>query len=93
MTDRRRAEEDVAKARKFAVEGFAESLLPVKDSLEAAIAIPNATTEQVLEAALRSGRLCMSAVGELARVLTPENEAEVLPRFLGCSAREAREAR
>ena len=27
-----------AKARKFAVEGFAESLLPVKDSLEAAIA-------------------------------------------------------
>ena len=46
---RRRAEEEVAKARKFAVEGFAESLLPVKDSLEAAIAIPNATTEQVLQ--------------------------------------------
>jgi 5-methylcytosine-specific restriction endonuclease McrA len=44
-----------------------------------------------VEAALRSGRLCMSAVGELARVLTPENEAEVLPRFLGCSAREAKE--
>jgi molecular chaperone GrpE len=35
---RRRAEEDVAKARKFAVEAFAESLLPVKDSLEAALA-------------------------------------------------------
>lgn len=35
---RRRAEEEVAKARKFAVESFAESLLPVKDSLEAAIA-------------------------------------------------------
>ena len=32
---RRRAEEEVAKARKFAVEGFADSLLPVKDSLEA----------------------------------------------------------
>ncbi|NML14321.1 nucleotide exchange factor GrpE [Azohydromonas caseinilytica] len=46
---RRRAEEEVAKARKFAVEGFAESLLPVKDSLEAALATPNATTEQVLE--------------------------------------------
>ena len=46
---RRRAEEEVAKARKYAVEGFAESLLPVKDSLEAAIAIPSATPEQLLE--------------------------------------------
>lgn len=46
---RRRADEEVSKARKFAVEAFAESLLPVKDSLEAAIATPNATTEQVLE--------------------------------------------
>src|SRR5687767_4335541 len=40
---RRRAEEEVAKARKYAVESFAESMLPVKDSLEAAIAIPQAT--------------------------------------------------
>ena len=46
---RRRAEEEVGKARKFAVEGFAESLLPVKDSLEAAIATPEATSEQILE--------------------------------------------
>ncbi len=46
---RRRADEEVSKARKFAVEGFAESLLPVKDSLEAAIAIPAATPEQLLE--------------------------------------------
>jgi len=46
---RRRAEEDMAKARKFAIESFAESLLPVKDSLEAAIALPNATNEQLLE--------------------------------------------
>jgi molecular chaperone GrpE len=46
---RRRAEEEMAKARKFAVEAFAESLLPVKDSLEAAIAIPDATPEQMLE--------------------------------------------
>jgi molecular chaperone GrpE len=45
---RRRAEEDMAKARKFA-EAFAESLLPVKDSLEAAIAIQAATPEQLLE--------------------------------------------
>jgi molecular chaperone GrpE len=45
---RRRAEEEIAKARKFAVESFAESLLPVKDSLEAATAIPDGTKEQML---------------------------------------------
>ena len=46
---RRRADEEVAKARKFAVESFAESLLPVRDSLEAAITIPQATPQQLLE--------------------------------------------
>ena len=46
---RRRAEDEISKARKYAVESFAESLLPVKDSLEAAIAIPAATNEQLLE--------------------------------------------
>ncbi|RDU95069.1 nucleotide exchange factor GrpE [Trinickia dinghuensis] len=35
---RRRAAEDVTKARKFAIEAFAEHLLPVLDSLEAALA-------------------------------------------------------
>jgi hypothetical protein len=44
-TERRRAEDEilqgpqVAKARKFALESFAESLLPVLDSLEAGLAI------------------------------------------------------
>ena len=46
---RRRSEEEISKARKYAVESFAESLLPVRDSLEAAVAIPAATTDQVLE--------------------------------------------
>jgi molecular chaperone GrpE len=46
---RRRSDEEISKARKFAVEGFAESLLPVRDSLEAALAIPDAKSEQVLE--------------------------------------------
>ncbi len=36
---RRRAEDEVAKARKFGIESFAESLLPVADSLDAALAI------------------------------------------------------
>ena len=48
---RRRSEEEVAKARKFAIESFAESLLPVKDSLEAGLAIQNASIEQVHEGA------------------------------------------
>jgi len=46
---RRRAEDEMSKARKFAVEGFAESLLPVKDSLEAALVVEGQTTEQVIE--------------------------------------------
>jgi molecular chaperone GrpE len=46
---RRRAEEEISKARKYAVESFADSMLPVKDSLEAAIAIQSATNEQLLE--------------------------------------------
>jgi molecular chaperone GrpE len=46
---RRRADDEMSKARKFAVESFAESLLPVMDSLQAAIAQPEANTAQVLE--------------------------------------------
>jgi molecular chaperone GrpE len=45
----RRADEDMAKARKFAVESFAESLLPVADSLEAGLGIQEATREQLRE--------------------------------------------
>ncbi|HWT50857.1 MAG TPA: nucleotide exchange factor GrpE, partial [Caulobacter sp.] len=59
---RRRADDEIAKARKYAVEGFADSLLPVKDSLEAAIALPNATTEQVLEGVHATLRQLVSAL-------------------------------
>jgi len=65
---RRRAEEEISKARKFAVENFAESLLPVKDSLEAAIAIPAATSEQLLEGVHATLRQ-LSAALERNRVL------------------------
>lgn len=44
---RRRADEEIAKARKFAVEAFAESLLPVTDSLEAGLQIKDASAEQI----------------------------------------------
>jgi len=59
---RRRADEDIAKARKFAVEAFAESLLPVVDSLQAAIAIPDAKTETVLEGVHATLRQLTSAL-------------------------------
>ena len=48
---RRRADDEITKARKFAVEGFAESLLPVTDSLEAGLSIKDATLEQIREGA------------------------------------------
>jgi molecular chaperone GrpE len=65
---RRRADEEVSKARKFALEAFAESLLPVRDSLEAATAIPNAGTEQLLEGVHATLRLLTQAL-ERNRVL------------------------
>lgn len=46
---RRRAEDEVTKARKFAIETFADSLLPVVDSLETGLAIKDATLEQIRE--------------------------------------------
>ena len=46
---RRRAQEDVAKAHKFAVEGFSTELLAVRDSLEAALGTGNATLENMRE--------------------------------------------
>ena len=59
---RRRAEDEMAKARKYAVESFADSLLPVKDSLEAAILLPGATPEQMLEGVHATLRQLVSAL-------------------------------
>jgi molecular chaperone GrpE len=46
---RRRAQEDIAKAHKFAIENFAESLVPVKDSLEMALKVETPTIESLKE--------------------------------------------
>ncbi|MDR1853790.1 MAG: nucleotide exchange factor GrpE [Azoarcus sp.] len=46
---RRRAQEEVAKTAKFASEKFAGTMLPVKDALEAALAIENQTLEKLRE--------------------------------------------
>ena len=60
---RRRAEEEIAKARKFGIESFAASLLPVCDRLEAGLAIQAAVdgahatgTNRCLELIATGGR-------------------------------------
>jgi molecular chaperone GrpE len=72
---RRRTQEDVAKAHKYAIESFAESLVPVRDSLEMALAVENQTPEALkdgvaatlrqLEAAFERGKVVvLNPVGE-----------------------------
>lgn len=46
---RRRAQDDISRAHKFAIEGFAESLLAVKDSLEMALKIATPSVESLKE--------------------------------------------
>lgn len=46
---RRRAQEDIARAHKFAIESFAEALVPVKDSLEMALKVEVLTVESLKE--------------------------------------------
>lgn len=46
---RRRAQEDIAKAHKFAIEGFAEAMVPVKDSLEMALKVETPSIDSLKE--------------------------------------------
>jgi len=59
---RRRSTDEVAKARKFGIEAFAQSLLPVCDSLDAALAIEQATPEQLREGTLAMQRQLLAAL-------------------------------
>ena len=72
---RRRAQDDIAKAHKFAIESFAEHLLPVLDSLEAAVGDTSGDLAKVREgveltlrqltSALEKGRVtAINPVGE-----------------------------
>ena len=72
---RRRAQDDVSKAHKFAIESFAEHLLPVLDSLEAAVNDTSGDIAKVREgveltlrqltSALEKGRVvALNPVGE-----------------------------
>jgi molecular chaperone GrpE len=46
---RRRAQEDIARAHKFAIESFAEALVPVKDSLEMALKVDTPSVDSLKE--------------------------------------------
>ncbi len=46
---RRRAQEDIARAHKFAIENFAEAMVPVKDSLEMALKVETPSIESLKE--------------------------------------------
>src|SRR5256885_723929 len=46
---RRRAQDDISKAHKFAVESFAEDLVPVVDSLEKALEASAASSDSLRE--------------------------------------------
>ena len=72
---RRRAQEDISKAHKFAVEKFAGELLAVRDSLEAALAVPEQTVDsfksgveltlkQLVSAFEKNALLAVNPVGE-----------------------------
>lgn len=69
---RRRAQEDVAKAHKYAIESFAAELLPVKDSLEATLSAENASLE-----ALKSG--VELTLKQLSAVFDKSNLREINP--------------
>jgi molecular chaperone GrpE len=69
---RKRSQTDVSNAHKFAVESLASELLPVRDSLEAALATENATPET-----LRSG--VELTLKQLAQVFEKSKLKEINP--------------
>jgi len=72
---RRRGQEDVAKAHKFGVEGFAGALLAVKDSLDAALTVENTSIESFKEGVEITARQLDSVFEKFAiRVVDPQGE-------------------
>lgn len=72
---RKRAQADIASAHKYAVDSLAEALLPIRDSLEAALAIENVTLES-LKSGVELTLKQVNAVFEKANLkeINPVNE-------------------
>jgi molecular chaperone GrpE len=73
---RKRAQADIASAHKYGVENLAQALLPVRDSLEAALAIDENVTLESLKSGVELTLRQLNAVFEKAnlREINPLNE-------------------
>lgn len=77
---RRRAQEDIARAHKYAVESFAEALLPVKDSLEMALKVETPSLESVKEGVEMTLKQLNSAFEKNRLIeINPENGEKMDP--------------
>ncbi|MGD2141120.1 MAG: nucleotide exchange factor GrpE [Burkholderiales bacterium] len=73
---RKRAQIDVANAHKYALEGFAQELLPVRDSLEAALQSENLTLESLKSGVeLTLKQLCSAFEKANIKEINPLGEA------------------
>lgn len=72
---RRRGQDDVAKAHRYGVEGFAGALLAVKDSLDAALTVENTSVERFKEGVEITARQLDAVFEKFAiRVVDPQGE-------------------
>jgi molecular chaperone GrpE len=73
---RRRAQEDVARAHKYAIEDFADALVPVKESLERALQVETPSTESLKEGVDMTLKQLSSAFerNRLAEINPPRGE-------------------
>jgi molecular chaperone GrpE len=72
---RRRSQEDVAKAHRFGIEGFASDLLAVKDSLDAALAVENTSIESFKQGVELTSRQLDNAFEKFAiKAIAPQGE-------------------
>ena len=72
---RRRGAEDVLKAQKFGIEGFASALLAVKDSLDAAMTVENTSIESFKEGVELTVRQLEAVFDKFAiKVINPQGE-------------------
>ena len=72
---RRRSQEDVAKAHRFGIEGFASALLAVKDSLDAALATESPSVESLKQGVELTAKQLESALDKFAvKAIDPQGE-------------------
>jgi molecular chaperone GrpE len=72
---RRRAADDVAKAHRFGIEGFASALLAVKDSLDAALTVENTSIESFKEGVELTSRQLQSVFEKFSiQEIDPKDE-------------------